>query len=71
MRTIATQSGQTLFDIALQQYGHAEGVAWLIEDNPDLSISQVPVQGTVVKVRESVLDKEVKSLFTNSKPVTT
>jgi len=34
--TIVSDTGSDIWDVALRQYGGAEGVAWLLEDNPGL-----------------------------------
>lgn len=45
MQNIKVKEGQSLFDVALQYYGSAEGVIKLLEDNPSLSLESVLVAG--------------------------
>lgn len=40
MKTIIAQSGQTIYDVAIQEYGDLEGVHFILVDNPELQLSQ-------------------------------
>lgn len=55
-RQVRVMSGQTLADVAVQEYGHMDGVWLLLEDNPGLvaDLGEVPAPGTVVNVRVDV-----------------
>lgn len=55
-RLIKISDEQTIFDIAIQFYGDIEGVIWLLEDNPSLTIE------TMVKeiiIREDFIRKDI------------
>lgn len=55
MRAITTKKGQTIFDIALQEYGNAEAAFQILADNPRLAgLNDFPV-GYVVQ-QESDFD---------------
>ncbi len=49
-------TGQTIYDLAVQEYGHTDGVFLLLEDNPELigEWGDVPQAGTKVLVRLEV-----------------
>lgn len=46
--------GQSLWDIAIQEYGHVHGVELLVKDNPQLSVTGVPAVGSKVLIRPEV-----------------
>lgn len=48
------QYGQSMWDVAIQRYGHVAGVYMLVEDNPDYAITDVPVPGSVLLIRPLV-----------------
>ncbi len=48
---------QTVFDVALMHYGDVEGVAWLLQDNPD-SINE---EGIIPNGLPYAVGSEVKS----------
>lgn len=54
MKTVAIQDGQTIYDLALQEYGCIEGVMLLMEDNSDLvpDLNADPVAGSLFQIRE-------------------
>jgi hypothetical protein len=52
MRKYTVQYGQTMLDIAVQEYGHVDGVFLLIKDNPNYSITDVPVPGEELLIRD-------------------
>lgn len=49
-------TGQTLYDVAVQEYGHSDGLWLLLEDNPGIvsDLSSVPAPGTVLNIRLQV-----------------
>lgn len=51
-RTIKVVEGQTLFDIALQEYEQVEGVMLLLEDNPDFDLNTALEPGDELVIRE-------------------
>jgi hypothetical protein len=48
------QYGQSMWDVAIQRYGHAAGVFVLVEDNPQYAITDVPVPGSELLIRPVV-----------------
>lgn len=54
MKQYVTQYGQSLIDIALQEYGHIDGVFQIIKDNPQYAITDVPKVGDVVLIQKTV-----------------
>lgn len=54
MATITVSDGQTLIDIAIQQYGCYEGVFDLIKDNEGLGLSSQLVAGQVLNIKDEV-----------------
>lgn len=45
---------QTLYDLAIQEYGHVSGIFFILEDNPGIiaDFSDVPLPGTDVLIRD-------------------
>jgi hypothetical protein len=69
-KTYTATKGQKLFDIAIQEYGDIDGVAWLCEDN---NITVIPYDfpgtlssdlgGTTLKMRvQTINPKAVEEL---------
>lgn len=55
-RTVIVEPGQTLEDIALQEYGAVDGVTWLLLDNEDQlpnGYSTALLAGTELRLREA------------------
>lgn len=65
MKTIRVIDGQTSFDIATQYYGSIEGFFWLVDDNPEVftSLDVLLAAGTTLKIRETVINKELVDYF--------
>lgn len=59
------QAGQTLFDIAIQEYGTLESVMQLAKVN-NLSITEVLMAGQVLDVPDQVYDKKVADYCKNN-----
>ena len=51
LKTITVQRGQTIFDVSLEQYGHPEGIEWILTDNPDIQLHTV-AQGDILNIRK-------------------
>lgn len=64
MQIVKFKPGQTVFDVALEQYGNIEGVALIAEDNPSISLDEAE-EGTEVLIRDEVIDKKTKNYFSN------
>ncbi|HSW64988.1 MAG TPA: hypothetical protein VLH56_17000 [Dissulfurispiraceae bacterium] len=63
MKRITVKTGQTAFDIALQEYGHPEGVLWLSDDN-NLDGLQL-ASGQELIIRAELIDRDVVNFFKN------
>lgn len=63
MQSIEVKEGQTIFDIALQYYGAAEGVIKLIEDNPTLSLTSELESGQVLSILQEPDKYEIVSYY--------
>lgn len=49
---------QNLFDVAIQMYGHIEGVVWILEDNPDVHFGD-EVNSLLIRsdfIRQDIVD---------------
>ncbi len=72
MKEIVTIDGQTIYDIAVQEYGSADGVGQLIRDNPFLSFGGSLAGGTVLQIDPSkIIDKKVVDAFREMLPPAT
>ena len=49
--------GQSLFDIAIEVYGQVEGIHWLLEDNPGISLTHRLKVGQVLALRSEVINQ--------------
>lgn len=73
MKHITVLQGQTIFDIALEQYGHVSGVSRLIKDNPDLDGLNANLSaGDRLLIAGPVIDQEMVDYFSKQgiRPVT-
>lgn len=61
MNKVTVKNDQTIYDIAVQEYGSIEGIFWLMEDNPELNLQDDLVVGGQLLIRDSVIDPELKS----------
>lgn len=60
MRLVTVRTGQNIFDVALQEYGHAEGIQFLIEDNPTFPLLTTPlIVGKKMQIRPQYKDKVI------------
>lgn len=64
MKTVV-QAGQTLLDIAVQEYGVAEAAVLLAQTN-DLSLTDSLAAGQVLEVAEQVYDKNMSDYCRNN-----
>lgn len=71
-RIYSSNHGQTIFDVALQMYGSLAGIAWLLEDNPDLILASGEIKqfGIEHKVRDEVIDQRLQELMQTQIPTT-
>jgi hypothetical protein len=54
MKVVKLAYGQSLYDLAVQEFGHEDGVFLIFEDNPNIvfDFSQTPPAGTDVLIRD-------------------
>lgn len=68
--TAKLKPGQTIFDIALEQYGSLEGLEYLIEDNDyegKLIIGDVDLDDEDIIIRDdSVIDQTIVDYHSNT-----
>lgn len=67
-----SNTGQTIFDVALQAYGSLEGLQWLFEDNPDLIQNDGTIKqfGVEHLVRNDTINERMKGLMEAQVPTT-
>lgn len=54
-KTVIVKQGQTMFDIAIQEYGSVEAIGMLMEDNPQIvELTAIDLGGTKVLVRQPI-----------------
>lgn len=72
MKTIIAQSGQTIYDVSIQEYGDLEGVHFILVDNPELQLSQ-DIANVSISIRSEVpqeLNKNKANYFrATGKPI--
>ena len=77
-KTYIPTKGQTIFDVAIQEYGDVDGIAWLCEDN---DIHVLPynfgtteledLEGRSLQMRDIVLNQKVVDELRNYNPIIT
>lgn len=58
MRVVTGVHGQTIYDLAIQHYGDAMGVDWILIDNPDLDPA-AELQDLKVYIRDQVINRPI------------
>jgi hypothetical protein len=69
MRQIIVEDGQSLLDITIQEYGKADAIKYLVEDN-DIEFDSTLAPGQKLNIREtdnSLADKAIADFFNNKK----
>ncbi len=67
MSNIIVLNGQSLFDIALQEYGSIEAVFQLADDNGITNITDSLIPGTELIIDENmIIDKNVVNYYKNN-----
>lgn len=63
---VSLQTGETIYDMAINQYGHISGIFNIIKDN-GLSFSSQPIPGSQLLITEniSLSDQELVAAYTN------
>lgn len=66
IKQITVLPGQSIWDIAVQEYGSPSGVAALITDNLELlDLSATPVPGTKIKIDSTkIINNDVVAILT-------
>ena len=61
---------QTIYDAALEAYGSLDGLAMILEDNPQVIANANDLDGVKIDVRNAYTDKEnVLTIFSKRKPI--
>jgi hypothetical protein len=71
-KIIIVEDKQTIYDIAIQEYGHVDGVQLLLEDNEVLQgYDTILFAGQLLKIAQEPINKEVVEQFAKEsyKPV--
>lgn len=63
VKTVTVLSRQTIYDIAVQEYGSTEGVIQLIKDNPELNLVNNLYAGQLLKINAGPVNKLVADYF--------
>lgn len=67
IKQIITGNRQSIFDIALQEYGSIEGVQLLIADNPTIDINTELQPGTKLLIKSSAIDQGIVNYYSTNK----
>lgn len=63
-RVITVLKEQTIWDIAVQEYGSAEGVFQLMEDNPEVTgLDAVLTVGQLLKIKTAPLEQSILNFY--------
>lgn len=70
-KTVIVLNKQTIYDIAVQEYGSVEGVIQIIKDNAGVNLQTGLATGQILKITAAPINKAVVNYFTNNnlKPV--
>lgn len=67
-KIIIVEDKQTIYDIAVQEYGHVDGAQLLLEDNPELQgYDAILFAGQLLKIIQEPINKEVVEQFAKEK----
>lgn len=67
MSNIITMPDQSVFDIAIQEYGSIEGVFNLLRANPELEFDSNIQPGTVLKIEGEPVKQTIVDFYRNNK----
>ncbi len=60
MKVITVYDEQTIYDIAIQEYGHVDGVDLLLQDNPELQgYDSIINAGQLLKIIQEPINKDI------------
>lgn len=65
LTTVIGRAGQTIYDLAIQHYGDAQGVDWILEDNPSLDPS-LELEDMLVFIRKDVINRPIKNYLSHT-----
>lgn len=54
---------QTTYDMAIQEYGSAEGIFLLFSDNPNLHLSSVLESGQQLNITSAAVNQQMKAYY--------
>jgi len=63
MKIITSIIGQNLYDIATQHYGGREGLVWLLQDNPSLSLENDLEGNSEINIRDKKVNRTIANYF--------
>ena len=63
VKTVKVLDGQTIWDIAIQEYGSIEAIFQLMQDNSSLSLAVPLVGGVLLKLNGIPVNKPVADYF--------
>ena len=69
IKTITVKAGQTIADIAIQEYGTVEGMVLIVQANPGLNITSALVAGSELVIFNDVTVSLVKEVVNTGKVV--
>jgi hypothetical protein len=58
-KQVTLLTGQSLYDVSIQEYGHTDGIWMILEDNPTIAsdLSSVPTPGSKITIRQKMAKK--------------
>jgi hypothetical protein len=72
MKQVIVQERQTIWDLAIQEYGSVMGVRELMKDNPQItSYLDNPPTGSIIVVKSAPVDEKITKYYADNdlKPV--
>jgi len=63
MGSVIVIEQQSIFDIAIQQYGSVEGVVHLMNDNPNLTFNSNIIPGQNLILNDEAIDADIVNYF--------
>ena len=72
MSKVATHQDQSVFDIAVQEYGSVEAVFDVLKANPGMRLDSIPSSGTILALEGDVIRQDIVDYYSkyNIKPAT-
>lgn len=70
MKKVIPLDKQTIFDIALQEYGTVESVDIIIADNVHVSLTELKASGDPILIRRDfIADQKLRNIFQKIRPI--